>query len=60
MFGLFAGFFIALFVVVGVAAVVGHVLLVEALVRPRGPQAQQPQATRPPRAPELTHWRRAA
>lgn len=61
MFGFFAAFFIVLFVVAGVAALAGHILLIEALVRPRAidPEPRQPDFM-PKRTVEPVRLRTAA
>jgi hypothetical protein len=59
MFGLFAAFFIALFVTAGVSALVGHILLVEALVRPRPLDPREPNRS-PVETAEPVRWREAA
>jgi hypothetical protein len=59
MLELFAAFFIALFVFFGAAALVGHVLLIAAMLQPRRDGEKQ-QLVPPRPKPETVNWRRAA
>jgi hypothetical protein len=58
MFAFFAGFFIALYLLFAAAAVIGHVLVIIALMQPHTADEMRDVPPRP--KTEAEQWRRAA